>query len=538
MMDRFNANIDGYDLEVASIDDTIEKSLVRHRFPYRDGALLDDLGLKARVVKLRVYFYNEGYERHKDFLNHLKGRYLFELVHPKYGLMLGGIEAVSTRHDDRKQTAEMDITFVEDISSISGIEGATAPATVGASIEDVYERAFRHRFPYRDGALLDDLGLKARVVKLRVYFYNEGYERHKDFLNHLKGRYLFELVHPKYGLMLGGIEAVSTRHDDRKQTAEMDITFVEDISSISGIEGATAPATVGASIEDVYERAVVEEREAFANDARVELGAEAEEILSKELDPDLGVLEQFSGLSRKARVWVKKVDEYVGIMKAELNAVANPANTLIATIDYGADLPGVVALAVARTAERYAIFYDGIRSAPTRFIQSLFDGMTGLENALGFNGRTRAGAAHRASLELGGIFEVDQDDRQRARALESVKSFDVLGNYLNPETAPKVLTTNDIEGSLYRVRLYVQGIIDASRPQASLKEMVLKLQEHALKLKIESETLVAVEIDNETPLHLICLRYGLPYRYAERLMAVNTIKHPNFVKGEVKIHAA
>ncbi len=45
-----------------------------------------------------------------------------------------------------------------------------------------------------------------------------------------------------------------------------------------------------------------------------------------------------------------------------------------------------------------------------------------------------------------------------------------------------------------------------------------------------------VSIDNNMPLHLICLKYGLSYNDAEQLMGINHIPHPNFVSGEVNVY--
>jgi hypothetical protein len=70
----------------------------------------------------------------------------------------------------------------------------------------------------------------------------------------------------------------------------------------------------------------------------------------------------------------------------------------------------------------------------------------------------------------------------------------------------------------------------------SLKDTARILTEHAISVKLESEKLVTVSVDNETPLHLLCLQRGLPYNYAERLIMVNNIPYPNQVKGEVQVY--
>lgn len=72
---------------------------------------------------------------------------------------------------------------------------------------------------------------------------------------------------------------------------------------------------------------------------------------------------------------------------------------------------------------------------------------------------------------------------------------------------------------------------------ATLKSMALTLMSHVIDVKIERDRLIKIEVDNATPLHLICLTYGLPYNTAEQLLTVNRIRHPSFVSGEVNIYA-
>lgn len=101
----------------------------------------------------------------------------------------------------------------------------------------------------------------------------------------------------------------------------------------------------------------------------------------------------------------------------------------------------------------------------------------------------------------------------------------------------ELLTINEIEQMLAETRSYLQEAVDESRGMESLKKMAALLLDHANAVKIEREKIVKVEIENRMPLHLICLKYGLPYNYADRLRAINKIRHPNFVSGEVAVYA-
>lgn len=403
-------------------------------------------------------------------------------------------------------------------------------------ITDTFEKSIaRYELPYTDGAILEDMGQKARTIRFRCYFYKTTYELHKQFLNLLKTKTneILSFSHPKYGLLGGYFESISVRHDDTEETAEIDVTFIEHLRR--DIE-TTVFVDVETKCEDIYKKSVEEQKQKFADDIKTELGQSAEGILSKELDDAQGILEQFTGLTRQAREYVKRVDVFERGLNSTLNEIANPANSLIATIEFGVDLPGRIIGAAARTVERYGILLDNLISAPTRFIQSFSDGMTQLENALGFQSHTRIAGARHAGLSLGYMYSTDENNRQTARRLEKVKSFDASGKYVKSEAMPALLTVNEIEQSLYDVRAMLLECIEADRALQSLKDMALTLQEHAYAVKIESEKLIPVEIDNEIPLHLVCLMYGLSYQYAERIHSVNKIKHPNFTRGDIRVY--
>lgn len=395
----------------------------------------------------------------------------------------------------------------------------------------------RHEIPFTDGALLEDMGQKAREVSIRCYFYKDTYVDHIALLERLKNREYLELSHPKYGLMNGCIERISVRHDDREQTAEIDITFIENLSIAS--DPGRWP-DVDSEVEDAYQTAITEQKEEFAADMRGALGAEAATILGVSLDPDTGILGQITGISSAARSYVKTVDTFVGTLEEQLSDIAQPAGTLIAAIEFGTTLPGRVIGAVARTAERYSRLYKNLKDAPERFLDSYGDGMTALENAIGgdfnFNKHVRIASASRAALDLGYMFAADEETRRTARSLEAGAAFDVLGRYVKPAASPVLLNVNQIEKSLALVNADIQAAVDAARGMTTLKTMARTLIDHARQVKIEYEKLTDIVVADETPLHLLCAQRGLPYQYAERLTSVNTIAAPNMVKGPVRIY--
>lgn len=420
--------------------------------------------------------------------------------------------------------------------------------------DDAFEKAIvRHEFPYKDGALLEDMGRKARVVKFRCYFWDDGadhatYDTHKELVDHLASLEISELVHPKYGPLRGCVESMSVRHDDRDRTAEIDVTFVEGLIEDGGD---TRHDDVEAGAEEAYNAGIEDQKKEFADDVREALGPGASGVLDRVLDPAKGIVEQFSDVSTKARNYLKTVESYVGTMEGTLNTIANPGNSLVSTINYGFNLPGRVIGSVSRCVERYALLYDTLKNAPARFVDSMTFGLKGLSNASGkFSKTTKVAGASHTALQTAYLYKADETLRVAQKKNEGVRAFDALGNYTAPvssavadsasgTTTPETtMTVNELEGSLAVVRTSLQEAIDLSRENTILKQQALQLQIHVNNIKLEREKIIQVLLDNPMPLHLICLRYGLPYNAAERLLTINSIRNPNCASGEVSVYAS
>lgn len=410
------------------------------------------------------------------------------------------------------------------------------------TIEDTIEKSIaKYEFPFRDGALLEDMGQKARVIKMRCYWYEETYEAHKDFLKHLEKKDPYELLHPKYGLMKGSIDSFLARHSDLKRTAEVDITFTQGL--ITKCEAEPKYVNKGAvdwGVEEDFATGQTELIEELETDARDLLGTEAKEILSTVLDPAQGLIGQFTNISSQAREYVKKAEGLVTDLTGTLSTITNPADSLLAMITYPSTLPGIVVGTIARTLERYVSLYDTLRTSPTRFLSSLKGSFTSLSDDAedsGFSKYVTIASAQRRALETAYIFRDDEDSRDVVKRLEVTPSFDALGNYVKPESTEKILTVNEIETILADVRTDIQEAVDLSRNMTSLKSTAADLLFHVNDIKLERDKIVTVETQNTLPLHLLCLKYGLPYNYADRVNSINRIKNPSFTPaGEVRIY--
>ncbi len=410
------------------------------------------------------------------------------------------------------------------------------------TIEDTIEKSLaKYEFPFRDGALIEDMGQKARVIKMRCYWYEETYEAHKDFLKHLEKKDPFELLHPKYGLMKGSIDSFVARHSDLKKTAEVDITFTQGLISKDQAEPKYVnKGAVDWGAEDDFATGQTELVEELEADARDLLGTEAKEILSTVLDPAQGLIGQFTNISAQAREYVKEAEGFVTGLTGVLSAITNPADSLLAMITYPSTLPGIVVGTIARTLERYVSLYDTLRTSPARFLSSLqgsFNSLADDAGNPGFSKYVTIASAQRRALETAYIFRDDEDSRDIVKRLESTPSFDALGNYIKPESTEQILTVDEIEAILADVRTDIQEAVDLSRGMTSLKITAADLLFHVNDIKLERDKIMTVTTQGTLPLHLICLKYGLPYNYANRLNSINRIKNPSFTPaGEVRIY--
>lgn len=406
------------------------------------------------------------------------------------------------------------------------------------TIEDSIEKAIAHyEFPYRDGALLEDMGQRARTIRIRCYWYEETYETHKEFIKHLAIRERFELLHPKYGLLKGCIESVSIRHDDRMRTAEVDISFVEGLITSAEPERRT---DVLKSTESDYVIGQTELVTEVNQDIINLLGTEGNDIVAAEIDPTDLLAYQIKGLTQRGREYLKTVDAYVSELGGTLNTIANPADSVLGTVQYPSTVSGHVVGSLARTLERYTVLYESLRGAPRRYLTQLKDNYAALvPSHKNFKKHTQIAAVQRRSLETAAVYQDDEALREQLKQRETAKSFDALGHYIG-EASPQgsIMTIDDIEGTLAEIRTDIQAAVSSARGMDTLKNTAETLLVYVSRIKLERDKIITVETPGEMPLHLICLRYGLPYACAERIYSINTIKNPSFIPpGEVRIYA-
>jgi prophage DNA circulation protein len=110
------ASFRGVEFDCLSTKDEIEKDIVAYTFPYRDGAEVEDQGMKAMTFRITALFWGNDYQtRLKGFLTAVKERGAGELVHPMWGsIPKAQLVNVGIEHEvEPLNAATVDLFFIE-----------------------------------------------------------------------------------------------------------------------------------------------------------------------------------------------------------------------------------------------------------------------------------------------------------------------------------------------------------------------------------------------------------------------------------------
>lgn len=120
-----DASFRGLAFEIVKTDDSAERAVVEHSYPYVDGSDVEDMGRGARHISVEAVFYGGDYEtrlgkflraldgfddRFSDPLNHPSAY----LVHPVFGDVLVKVARYAVHHDaENVDQASVTIEFLE-----------------------------------------------------------------------------------------------------------------------------------------------------------------------------------------------------------------------------------------------------------------------------------------------------------------------------------------------------------------------------------------------------------------------------------------
>lgn len=409
-------------------------------------------------------------------------------------------------------------------------------------IRDAYQKNIaEYDIPFSTGAIPDSLGVKSRSIRFTAIFKNDAYTSHQAFVSHALKDQVNTLVHPVYGPVKGMIKTLSVNNDERKRYCEIDIEFVDDASA----EAAPVYSPdVAQSIEEILAESQTLSTEQLSSELASGLGSQSGVVLATELDPEKGILEQLTGLSIVQRNYLSKIESVVNMLDAAMIDISNPANSIIASIEFGQTLPGRVIGSIARAAERYAEAAKLITNSPRTFINSFRNGITDLLNTSSpLSTYIRTTSVQVESMYLAQMFSEDEKQRAVLTRVESSTVWGADGKMKYSPKSPQVLTILDLEECLVMVRQDVQAAIDQIRSELgspamiqNLKKMAEILLNHVNQIKLQREKIITIRVDNPIPVHLLCLQYGLSYMAAERVCAINDFWCPNFCQGEVRMY--
>ena len=110
------ASYKGVSFEVININDSADRAVVEHLYPYLNGGDLEDMGLNPKQVQMQAIFNGNGYYTEVTrFLKMMEQRGAGVLVHPIFGRMPNMLcTSYSIRHDaENINYCALDLTFRE-----------------------------------------------------------------------------------------------------------------------------------------------------------------------------------------------------------------------------------------------------------------------------------------------------------------------------------------------------------------------------------------------------------------------------------------
>lgn len=136
----FSASYDGVLFDVVSTSDEVSRVLARHEYPFRDGAVLQDMGGAPRETRCEIVFIptseqtDNHLERFKAFKNLLDAAHGADLapvlVHPLTGAYRALPENIQFQGNaNERDQVSLSVTFVE-----SGLDAAAFTTTADQSV--------------------------------------------------------------------------------------------------------------------------------------------------------------------------------------------------------------------------------------------------------------------------------------------------------------------------------------------------------------------------------------------------------------------
>jgi prophage DNA circulation protein len=398
------------------------------------------------------------------------------------------------------------------------------------------KRLVKHDLPYKNGSLIEDLGLSSPTVTLTAVFMGENYPYLKDFLVAVAEPGRNDLVHPIMGTFYAFVESADVTHDDRVGYAEVRVTFV--------LQDKIPTAFAPADSAEMKETAIAE--------SAAETVADAESALASFMGGVKNGMAQLNAVKAKAGALVNKATE--------------PFKLLTSAISFATTLEGDILGIYAGGIESAAGTFQTAINAPAAFTRSLKNGMAAIEAALqkfrpppapGQNsppstavreGVARALEAAYKTVAASAIAKAAAVELSIDEALENGVNLNLQSRGSTTSAdRPRLMTIDEIDSVTADARGVIgEAIASAAAfgPQAwpiiaGLEKQARLLQESADAVRLRRERLVKYEAQNPTSIWLLSFRLYGSVDQVDRLPRINAIAEPNFIPAgrELNIYA-
>lgn len=385
-------------------------------------------------------------------------------------------------------------------------------------------------YPYKNGADLEDMGVNPEVLRFSCVLTNQDYD---DNYQALRNWFLsifaepIELCHPKHGVLKGYPKNVSMSEDRRKSFAQFDFDF-----EIAGIQP---------DIQDFTDPAEVCEEEAK------EVNAEVQKAIAEEMQsvgvPDVpgddwSLLDYWGAIGDGARAFASRVSSAMGKIQGVIATVRAPLDALNSTIDYMGTLSGTLTESLQKFCDSLTSLgrKAGSSSAISVMESSFTEQLASFSDSPALYAAFATLAAATLANETAKQISDDEAKMGESIASENVVSDDALGRPIAESVEPFIMTPETLENSLATVREFINKVLPVAVSPERLKKMAATLSASVLKIKMEYMTTKTVNVPYETPLHKVLLDNGLKYKAADRICALNGVKNPTFMNGEVLVY--
>ena len=406
--------------------------------------------------------------------------------------------------------------------------------------DDISHAIAETTYPYKNGADIEDMGVNPETFKFSCILKNEDYDNNYFQLrNWFLSRFTepIELFHPEHGTLYGYPKNVSFSNDRRKHFAEFNFDF-----EVSGIQ-LDVQAFTNPHDENLEEAQAIN----IATQESIATTMQQTGVPDIEDSSDWSLLDKWAAMGDDARNFAEATNKAMSKLLGVIEAVQAPIDAISTTIDYGRSLSGTLTAAIQKCCDSFVATARKAGSSSSKRSQSrstialLVANLTSMQTSLfvapkSIQANFADVAAATVATETAKLIAEDGTQLGESISQERIMVDDAEGGKLSEPSEPYLLFPTDLEDTLAISREFIQRALPNSSKPESLKKMAATLSDAVLQVKMEYMTTKKIQVTSETPLHKIVTDNGMNYQAAERICALNNVKNPTFMKGEVLIY--